>query len=169
MQTITELSRSPVSFRAAGCTATDSVALKLLGSCILMIVLTSVEGAHQASHDNRRAVKPHPVKGVQIGVASYYGKGLHGKNRADGEVFNKNEMGAAHPSYPFGTRVRVTNLQNDREVIVRINDRGPAQSHRSKGVIIDVSEAAASALGFRKRGKARVKLEVLEWGARRSN
>lgn len=153
---------------AAVWTLNDRLALKLIGSCVLMIVLTSAEGAHTSGHDTRPTVNVHSAKGAQVGLASYYGRGLHGKKRADGEVFDKNELGAAHPSYPFGTRVRVTNLQNGRAVTVRINDRGPAKRQRSQGVIIDVSEAAASALGFRQKGKARVKLDVLEWGALQS-
>src|SRR5258706_11914116 len=148
-----------MSASAAACIANDRIALKLVGSCVLMMVLTSAEGAHQSGHENRPATNLHSAKGTQVGLAAYYGKGLHGKNRADGKVFDKNEMGAAHPSYPFGTRVRVTNLQNGRTVTVRINDRGPAKQQRSRGVIIDLSEAAASALGFRQKGKARVRTE----------
>jgi len=150
------------------CTFQDRWTLRLIGSCALMMVLTSAEGAHPSGVDNSPVANASSRKG-QVGLASYYGKGLHGKNRADGEVFDKNELSAAHPSYPFGTRVRVTNLQNGREVTVLINDRGPAKEQRSLGIIIDLSEAAASALGFRHRGKARVKLDVLEWGTRRNN
>ncbi len=73
-------------------------------------------------------------------------------------------MVAAHPTYPFGTVVRVTNLRNRRSVEVRILDRGPAAGPRADGVIIDVSHAAARALGFIQAGRARVKLDVLRWG-----
>jgi rare lipoprotein A len=100
----------------------------------------------------------------QTGLACYYGKSFHGQKTASGEIFNKYEMVAAHPTYRMGSRVRVTNLKNDQSVEVRIVDRGPAQTKKSKRYIIDVSEAAAKKLGFIKSGKAKVKLEVLEWG-----
>jgi rare lipoprotein A len=100
----------------------------------------------------------------QMGFACYYGKSFHGQKTASGEIFNKHEMVAAHPTYRMGSRVRVTNLKNDQSVEVRIVDRGPAQTKKSKRYIIDVSEAAARKLGFIKSGKAKVKLEVLEWG-----
>ena len=73
-------------------------------------------------------------------------------------------MVAAHPSYPLGTRVRVTNLKNGRAQDVRIIDRGPTQRNRNRGVIIDVSEQTAVKLGFRHQGKTGVKTDVLEWG-----
>lgn len=101
---------------------------------------------------------------VRYGLASYYGKGLQGKKTAEGEVFDKNEISAAHPTYPLGTRVKVTNLRNGRSINVRINDRGPIQKHRNQGVIIDLSEQAARELGFKRDGRTRVKTEVLEWG-----
>jgi rare lipoprotein A len=104
--------------------------------------------------------------GQKVGLASYYGTGLHGKKTAGGEVFDKNEMVAAHPTYPLGTRVRVTNLKNGRSQVVEIVDRGPAKKPASRGVIIDVSEAAAVKLGFRRQGTTRVRTEVLESGAR---
>jgi rare lipoprotein A len=74
-------------------------------------------------------------------------------------------MVAAHPSYPFGTLVRVTNLKNGRSVRVRIVDRGPARGPRDDGVIIDLSRAAAEALDFVREGRTRVRVEVLRWGA----
>ena len=73
-------------------------------------------------------------------------------------------MVAAHPSYPFGTMIRVTNLANGRSIKVRILDRGPAPQQRAEGIIIDLSRKAAEVLGFIQRGRARVRLEVLEWG-----
>ena len=100
----------------------------------------------------------------KVGLASYYGKGLHGRKTAGGEIFDKNEMVAAHPTYPLGTRVRVTNLKNGRSEIVRIVDRGPTRENTRRGVIIDLSERAAVELGFRRQGKTRVRTEVLEWG-----
>jgi rare lipoprotein A len=75
-----------------------------------------------------------------------------------------NAMVAAHPSYPFGTLVRVTNLANGRSTNVRIVDRGPARKARAAGIVIDVSRRAAEALKFIRQGRARVRLEVLAWG-----
>jgi rare lipoprotein A len=101
------------------------------------------------------------------GLASYYGKEFHGKRTASGIRFDMNAMVAAHPSYPFGTLLRVTNLANDRSTQVRIWDRGPAPQARTDGIVIDLSRRAAEVLGFIRQGHARVRLEVLAWGDRR--
>jgi len=97
-------------------------------------------------------------------LASYYGPDFHGRMTASGVRFDTNAMVAAHPSYPFGTLVRVTNLGNGRSVRVRIQDRGPARRARADGVIIDLSRGAAQMLGFVPNGRTRVRLEVLGWG-----
>lgn len=104
------------------------------------------------------------VLDAREGFASYYGKAFHGKLTASGAPFDMNAMIAAHPSYPFGTLVRVTNLRNLRSVELHILDRGPARRQRADGVIIDVSHGAAQALGFVRAGRTRVKIEVLRWG-----
>ena len=101
---------------------------------------------------------------VREGLASYYGPGFDGKVTASGTRFDMKAMVAAHPSYPFGTVVRVTNVTNGRAVDVRVVDRGPARGPRAEGVIIDVSYGAAGALNFVRAGRARVRLEVLRWG-----
>jgi rare lipoprotein A len=98
------------------------------------------------------------------GVASYYGKEFHGRMTASGTRFDMNAMVAAHPSYPFGTRLRVTNLANGKSATVRIVDRGPTPQLRADGLIIDVSHRAAEVLGFIQKGRTRVRLEVLAWG-----
>ncbi len=87
-------------------------------------------------------------------MASYYG---YGGRTASGEHHNAGAMTAAHRSLPFGTQVRVTSMANGRSVVVRINDRGPF----IRGRVIDVSTAAADALGFRRRGVAKVDLAVV--------
>ena len=94
------------------------------------------------------------------GVASYYADDYHGKQTSNGEVFNMNDLTAAHRTFPFGTKVRITNLENKKGVVVRVNDRGPFKDGR----IIDVSLAAAKELDLIRLGTAKVKLEVLEWG-----
>jgi rare lipoprotein A len=96
------------------------------------------------------------------GLASYYGERFHGRTTASGRRFDMHEMVAAHPTYPFGTLLRVTNLANNRSVRVRVIDRGPARQPRREGVIIDVSRGAAEALGFIRQGRTHVRLEVIE-------
>ncbi len=97
---------------------------------------------------------------VETGVASWYGPGFHGKTTSNGERYNQNAMTAAHKLLPFGTRLRVVNLENGRVTEVRINDRGPFVDSR----IIDLSRAAAKDLGMLGKGTARVRLIALENG-----
>lgn len=98
-----------------------------------------------------------PVAYNTVGVASWYGKNFHGRTTASGEKFDMNGMTAAHRTLPFGTKVRVTNLSNGRSVVLTINDRGPKLKSRE----IDVSRRAAGQLGFRRKGKARVRIETI--------
>ena len=101
---------------------------------------------------------------METGVASWYGPKFHGKLTASGEVFNQEKFTAAHQTLPWGSRVKVTNLANGKSVDVRINDRGPF----GKGRIIDVSRAAARALGMVGRGITTVRVEWLS-DSERSN
>lgn len=94
---------------------------------------------------------------IQEGVASWYGPGFHGKKTTSGEVYDQHDMTAAHQSLPLGTRVVVTNLQNERSVEVRVNDRGPFAKSR----VIDLSYAAASALDMIGPGTAPVRIQVV--------
>jgi rare lipoprotein A len=91
------------------------------------------------------------------GKASFYAKKFEGKKTASGEKFSNKKLTAAHKTLPFGTQVKVTNLENNRCVIVTINDRLPKRSGR----IIDVTQHAADELGFKKSGTAKVTIEVL--------
>lgn len=102
------------------------------------------------------ACSKHP-KNIEVGKASWYGKKHHGKQTASGEPFNMYALTAAHPSLPFRTKVKVTNLKNNRSVIVRINDRGPFV----RGRIIDLSYAAAKKLNAIRNGVVKVKVERL--------
>ena len=97
------------------------------------------------------------VQQVLNGMASWYGPGFHGNYSASGEIFDQNALTAAHPSLPFGTQVRVTNLDTGLSVIVRINDRGPY----AYGRIIDLSAGAAQVIGLISSGVAPVNVEVL--------
>lgn len=118
--------------------------LKLIGfSAAAMILLVAAEEARRE---------------IGTGMASYYGAELGGNRTASGERFNPNALTAAHRTLAFDTKVAVTNLANGKEVIVRINDRGPF--HR--GRIIDISHAAAKQIGMHRSGTARVKLELLD-------
>ena len=94
---------------------------------------------------------------TQTGTASWYGSKYHGRKSSNGEIYNKNKLTAAHPSLPFGTEVKVTNLSNNQSVVVRITDRGPFKGRR----IIDLSEAAARKIDMIRSGVATVKMEVL--------
>lgn len=94
----------------------------------------------------------------QIGVASWYGPGFHGKLTANGEVYDMYAMTAAHKTLPLGSRVQVTNLSNGKKIIVRINDRGPFHGGR----IIDLSKKAAKALGILKAGQTKVHVKTID-------
>ena len=95
--------------------------------------------------------------GIQTGKGSWYGKKFHGRTTANGEKYNMYALTAAHKTLPFNTMVEVTNLSNNRKVIVRINDRGPY----AKGRIIDLSYLAAKKLGYVNKGVAKLKVKVL--------
>lgn len=95
---------------------------------------------------------------TQKGIASWYGPTFHGKKTANGEIYNMHDMTAAHKTLPIGTMVSVHNLKNDREIVVRINDRGPFV----RGRIIDLSNAAAQKIGMIADGTAPVEIEALE-------
>jgi rare lipoprotein A len=91
------------------------------------------------------------------GQASYYSNEFAGKRTASGETFNPKAMTAAHRTVAFGSRIRVTNLANGKDVVVRVNDRGPWK----KGRIIDISYAAAKKIGMHHSGTARVRLDMV--------
>ncbi len=112
--------------------------------------------------------KPYKVKGKwyrpahdpgynKVGMASWYGRDFHGRATANGEIYNMNALTAAHTTLPLPSMVEVTNLENRRKVVVRVNDRGPFASNR----IIDLSRAAARRLGFEKNGLAKVRVRYL--------
>lgn len=98
------------------------------------------------------------------GSATFYANRFEGRRTASGIPFRQNQMVAAHRAYPFGTILRVTNLRNDRSVNVRVVDRGPFGASAARGTIIDLSRRAAENLDFINAGRARVRVEVLEWG-----
>ncbi len=97
-------------------------------------------------------------KGTEVGVASWYGPGFAGRPTASGETYDPRDLTAAHPTLPLGTRVRVTDLDTGRSVVVRVNDRGPFVAGR----VIDLSQAAAERLGMIERGTARVEIALAD-------
>jgi rare lipoprotein A len=112
--------------------------------------------------------RPYQINGVwyypaedydytETGIASWYGPNFHGKTTANGETYNQNDMTAAHRTLPMPSAVRVTNLENGRSIVLRINDRGPF----ARGRIIDVSRRGAQLLGFERNGTARVRIDIL--------
>ena len=99
-------------------------------------------------------------KKIYLGVSSWYGPNFHGKLTANGEVYDMYGVTAAHKTLPLGTVCRVTNLDNDKSLILRVNDRGPYVAGR----ILDCSYGAAKKLDFLRQGTTNVKIEVIEWG-----
>jgi len=97
---------------------------------------------------------------VEEGVASYYADEFNGRQTSNGEIYDMNQFTAAHRTLPFHTKVRVVNVENGKEVIVRINDRGPFKDDR----IIDLSLAAAKAIQMIGPGTVRVRLQIVELG-----
>ena len=108
----------------------------------------------------KKKLSYNPKKTVYRGISSFYGEKFHQKLTANGEIFDKNGVTAAHKEFPFNTVARVTNENNGKSLILRINDRGPYVDGR----ILDCSFGAAKKLGFVNDGTAPVKIEILEWG-----
>lgn len=102
---------------------------------------------------------------VQEGIASYYHDSLHGNRTASGQVYDKNAITAAHKTLPLGTKVRVTDKDSGKSIVVQVNDRGPFV----RGRIIDLSRGAARQLGMIRKGLAKVEVEVLSVPARRGS
>ena len=153
-------------------------------ACLLTVSIsvTSCARIELASHIGKKLVgttvkskgrykvgSPYTIKGKRYypavnysynktGVASWYGPNFHGKQTANGEIFYQNELTAAHKTLPLPSIVRVTNLENGRSLIVRVNDRGPYAHSR----IIDMSKRSAELLGFKGKGVAKVRVKVME-------
>jgi rare lipoprotein A len=112
---------------------------------------------HRQSHFDYSLPKHSRLIKSQEGIASWYGKDFHGKKTSSGDIYDMHKLTAAHKELPLGTRVRVTNLENRRQVDVLINDRGPFV----RGRIIDLSYAAAKALDMVDQGTALVRITLL--------
>jgi rare lipoprotein A len=155
-------------------------ALRLLGAAILAAGVAGCAETKLASVTIKSLEKPKPTAGYKVGkpyqvngvwyypaedfnysetgIASWYGDEFGGRPTASGEIFDPNEISAAHRTLPLPSIVRVTNLENGRALAVRINDRGPF----AHGRIVDLSRRAAQLLGFHKQGTAKVRVEILE-------
>ena len=121
--------------------------LKLLGYLLAIFLLLS------SCNNSKTVYQPYAT-----GKATWYGSGFQGKPTASGEKFNKRDLTAAHKTLKFGTKVRVTNLRNQKQVTVRINDRGPI----SNKYVIDISEKAAKEIDMIDAGIVSVKLEIVK-------
>ncbi len=124
---------------------------------IVLFVTSCVSTVYYKSSEPYN-LKNTPKNFVEIGLASYYSDEFTGRKTASGEIYNPDDFTAAHPSLPFGVKIKVTNLENGREVVVRVNDRGPFVQKR----IIDLSKSSAQALGFINKGVVLVKIEIVD-------
>ena len=132
----------------AGPAALPLATVLVLGAC----------GDHRPPASPRRIAVAPPVGTVVEGMASWYGPGYHGRRTSSGEVFDQDDLTAAHADWAFGTRVKVTLLSTGRSVLVRVNDRFANHKRR----LIDVSRGAARRIGLIGPGTGRVRLEVVE-------
>ena len=143
-----------------------------LATCFAAAIVLSACGSDRgtgiAASPHYKVGKPYEINGVtytpqedysydETGIASWYGQQFHDHATANGEVFNKNELTAAHRTLPMPSLARVTNLDNGRSIVVRVNDRGPY----ANGRIMDLSQRAAQLLGFEQQGTAKVRVQVL--------
>ena len=134
-------------------------ALAGLGLVSLSLTLVVLGCAEARRPSSPAAAPPEPTKRI-VGLASWYGQRHQGRPTASGEAYDMNRLTAAHRTLPFGTRLRVTNVENGRSVVVRVNDRGP----HVPGRVLDLSHGAAKALGMVSEGVGRVEIVVLADG-----
>lgn len=135
----------------------DKLGYRLALPALLVCVALGIGGCRRKPKPKQPPLPP-PVGETETGLASWYGDPYHGRRTANGEVYDMNAMTAAHRTMPFNTWVRVLNLENDLYTTVRINDRGPF----IEGRIIDLSRAAAKAIGMLGPGTALVRLETVQ-------
>ena len=157
--------------------ATRNFRLKIIIAASLLVAgCTSFSDRRMAEEQGRRVAAggiykigtPYEIEGEwyypqedatydNTGIASWYGPKFHGRRTANGEIFDMDLLTAAHPTLPMPVRAKVTNLENGRSVVVRINDRGPFAKDRE----IDMSRHAADLLGFKEKGTAKVRVQYL--------
>lgn len=133
---------------------------------LIALIFYSCSSSSRYAVDNRENEKNRNIRSsrkilaIQNGQASYYASEFDGKKTASGEIYDMNKLTAAHPTFPFGTIVRVINLSNNNSIELLVNDRMPDFKNR----IIDISYAAAKKIGMIQAGVQNVKVEVLKWG-----
>ena len=143
--------------------------LRVLGQAAVVVLLVTALGAapdnNQTPDSNQgipgqtqETIPPTPTRKFQVGKASWYGRLFQHKKTASGEPYDMHDFTAAHRTLPIGSWVKVTNLKNDKSVMVRINDRGPVLKNR----ILDLSYGAAMILGIGDTGVAKVRLDIIE-------
>jgi rare lipoprotein A len=128
----------------------------VIGCAVAGLIALSAKSEAQSSA-SIQPPRASVVEKPETGEASWYGEEFQGNPTANGETYDLNGLTAAHPTLPFGTTVRVTNLNNSKKILLRINDRGPYFGRR----LIDVSKAAAKLLGFVDSGVTPVRVEVV--------
>jgi len=163
--------------RRIGCLSAMLAALSLAGCAESQLAVHAAKSAVGAADDpgegggasGVKVGRPYQVAGVwyypkvqpdydETGIASWYGREFHGKSTANGETYDMNALTAAHKTLPLPSRVRVTNLENGRSIVLRVNDRGPF----AHGRIIDVSRRGAQLLGFDRAGTAKVRVTLVD-------
>ncbi len=132
----------------------------LLSSLMLFSCASSPRYGHGKTSTGSTKRTPKRTGKVLVGISSYYADDFHGKLTANGEIFDMYGLTAAHKTLPLNTIVRVTNLENNKSLILRINDRGPYVKNR----ILDCSYGAALKLGFTDKGTAKVRIQIIELG-----
>jgi rare lipoprotein A len=143
--------------------------LRVLNQTAVVLIMTTALGAAPGNNktpdsnqgtpgQTQETIKPVPTRKFQVGRASWYGRVFQHKKTASGEPYDMHDFTAAHRTLPLGSWVKVTNLKNDKSVMVRINDRGPILKSR----ILDLSYGAAMILGVGNEGIARVRLDLIE-------
>lgn len=139
-----------------------NITLRFISIVLFLLIFTACSSTsrYSRSSDDDSRVNNGNTLEMETGIASFYADEFNGKKTANGEIYNMNDLTAAHPSYPFNTIVVVTNLKNNKSVQVRINDRMPDFKSR----IIDLSFKAAQRIDMINDGIQEVKVEVLEWG-----
>ncbi|MFO7844937.1 MAG: septal ring lytic transglycosylase RlpA family protein [Balneolaceae bacterium] len=136
--------------------------LPVITGLILIIFILQACGIARVGTESNRTDRSETGRMLQTGKASWYGPNFHGKATANGEVFNMNDLTAAHRTLPFNTVLQVQNLDNGRSVVVRINDRGPYVANR----VIDLSRKAAQEIDMEDTGTANVEIYLMDEGDR---
>jgi rare lipoprotein A len=143
-------------------------ALMVIGLLATLSACTSMQAPTETGRGTYKIGKPYVIEGAtyypqedysydETGIASWYGPGFHGRYTANGEVFDEDQLTAAHRTLPMPSLVRVTNLDNGKSAVVRVNDRGPF----ARGRIIDMSKRGSEILGFKSNGTAKVRVQIL--------